>query len=256
MMVIYPLLVSFSITTNITVAFICSSDVQSPKLRVFDVGANQVVVAKARQFLHKLDHQIASGNQQQQLALMKNLAWMSDDAYEDVDSLKMPFVVSKRGRPSTTKRLPLAVERASQELRKEKKTKLELAKEQHGAASRGLKSTSLNAKAAGIVNQTQTMVKLEHLLQAAASNLPDYLPPGSLLDIFNPAADGNCGFRALAKAVYGSEKEWQKVKEDLLDLYRVDISRYQEIHGFDQPTIETILTNRTVVRCQLFLSIV
>ena len=157
-MVIYPLLVSFSITTNITVAFICSSDVQSPKLRVFDVGANQVVVAKARQFLHKLDHQFASGNQQQQLALMKNLAWMSDNAYEDVDSLKMPFVVSKRGRPSTTKRLPLAVERASQELKKEKKTKLELAKEQHGAASRGLKSTSLNAKAAGIVNQTQTML--------------------------------------------------------------------------------------------------
>jgi hypothetical protein len=143
----------------------------------------------------------------------------------------------------------LAVERSSKEYKKEKKRKLTIAKKQKDVLSRNLRSTNLNADAAMIVDLTKhAKLHLEKIVNGTiASDIPSYLPHGSIMDIFNPDADGNCGFRALAKEVYGSQEEWKRVKDDLQDMYLKDSGLYQEIHGFDHSTIMDILTNLTEV---------
>jgi hypothetical protein len=209
---------------------------------------DQNVPAKSRQLLHMIDAKIAAANEQQGLSLLAKLTELSKTAYEAPETLKMPFVVSKRGRPSSTKRLPLAVERASQEYKKEKKRKLSLAR-QNDVASCNLPSTNVNSAATAIVDFTMhTRLHLESMVNGnISSDIPSYLPHESTMDIFDPRADGNCGFRALAKAVYGSEEEWRRVKDDLLDAYRKDEAFYQDVHGFDHSRILEILNDRTEV---------
>jgi hypothetical protein len=44
------------------------------------------------------------------------------------------------------------------------------------------------------------------------------LSPYQELDfsVYDPSADGHCGFRCLAKAIYGNEDDYQKVKNDMM----------------------------------------
>jgi hypothetical protein len=108
----------------------------------------------------------------------------------------------------------------------------------------------VKADAAMIVDLTKhATLHLEKIVNGTiALDIPSYLPHDSITDIFNPEADGNCGFRALAKEVCGSQEEWKRVKDDLQDMYLKDAGLYQEIHGFDHSTIMDILTNRTEVK--------
>ncbi|GAB5587963.1 hypothetical protein Unana1_02863 [Umbelopsis nana] len=159
----------------------------------------QAVQAKSRQLLRTLDEKIAAANEQQGLSFLAKLTELSKNAYEAAEPLKFPLVNSKRGGPFLTKRLPLAVERSSQEYKKEKNLKLALAKKQKDVAS-----TNLKANTAAIVDLTKHVrLHLESIVNGTvASNRPSYLPHESTMDIFNPRVDGNCGFRAFATDVY------------------------------------------------------
>jgi hypothetical protein len=210
----------------------------------------QAVQAKSRQLLHTLDEKIAVANEQQGLSLLAMLTELCENAYEAVEPLKFPLVESKRGRPSSTKRLPLAVERSSQEYKKEKKLKIALAKKQKDVASANLK-----ANTAAIVDLTKHVrLHLESIVNGTiALNKPSYLPYESTMDIFNPRADGNCGFRALPKDVYSSEEQWRQVKDDLLGTYIKDAALYQDVQGFHHSKIMDVLTNRAEVLIKCFL---
>jgi hypothetical protein len=108
----------------------------------------------------------------------------------------------------------------------------------------------MKADAAMIVQLTKhATLHLEKIVNGTiVSHIPSYLPHDSIMDIVNPEADGNCGFRALAKEVYGSQEEWKRVKDDLQNIYLKDTGLYQAIHGYDHSTIMDILTNRTEVK--------
>jgi len=116
--------------------------------------------------------------------------------------------------------------------------------------SRNLQPTNVKADAAMIVQLTKyATLHLEKIVNGTiVSHIPSYLPHDSIMDIFNPDADGNWGFGALAKEVYGSQEQWKRVKDDLQDMYLKDTELYQAIHGYDHSTIMVILTNRTVVK--------
>lgn len=228
-----------------------SSDCSSPSFINVGLSKNDRVHAQSRQLLHVLDAKIAAANGQQALTLLAKLKHLSQTAYEPVESLRMPYVESRRGRPSSTKRLPLAVERASQEYRKDKKRKL-VASTQGDNASRKLQFTKLNSEATALVNlATQARLRLEDIINdTVAEDTPSYIPHKSTSKIFNPLADGNCGFRALAEEVYGCQAEWKRVKDDLLDLYLQEHATYQNLYGFDDAEMVEILKNRDQVRSQ------
>jgi hypothetical protein len=42
------------------------------------------------------------------------------------------------------------------------------------------------------------------------------LPISQVSGVYDPSADGHCGFRCLAKAIYGNEDDYQKVKNDMM----------------------------------------
>jgi hypothetical protein len=83
--------------------------------------------AEARQLLHSLDDKLDSANQQQFQSLLSLLRELDRVPYAPVENLKMPKIVPTRGRPKGTKRLPLAVELASQDFKKKQRTKKQVA---------------------------------------------------------------------------------------------------------------------------------
>jgi hypothetical protein len=141
---------------------------------------DQSAKAKIRQLLHVLDEMTAAANEQQTLFLLNKLTDLPENAYEAVETLKMPFVESRRGRPHATKRLSLAVERSSKEYKKEKNRKLAIAKKQKDVVSRNLQSTDVEADAAMIVDLTKhARLHLEKIVNGTiASDIPSYLPHG------------------------------------------------------------------------------
>jgi hypothetical protein len=93
----------------------------------------------------------------------------------------------------------------------------------------------MKADKAMIVSLTKhTKLHLENTVnETIAADIPSYIPHGCIMDIITLESDGNCGLRAMAKAVYGSQAEWKRVKDDLHDMYLKGAGSCQEIHGFD-----------------------
>ncbi|ORE06844.1 hypothetical protein BCV72DRAFT_305160 [Rhizopus microsporus var. microsporus] len=51
----------------------------------------------------------------------------------------------------------------------------------------------------------------------------------------SPEADGNCGFRAISIAVYGTETRWIEVKDRMLETYiRCEGSLYRDRFGVNE----------------------
>jgi len=52
------------------------------------------------------------------------------------------------------------------------------------------------------------------------------IKPQSVANAFNPKADDNCSFRALAQAKHQDENRWKDVKQDMLDELNKNRDKY------------------------------
>jgi hypothetical protein len=60
-------------------------------------------------------------------------------------------------------------------------------------------------------------------------------------EIFNPKADGQCGFRALAHAFHNDEEAWKQVKKAMLTVYRTRQEFYDQYLGFESSYLLRVL---------------
>lgn len=68
----------------------------------------------------------------------------------------------------------------------------------------------------------------------------------SVKSVFNPKADGNCGFRALAFCIYEDEDRWKDVKTEMLSELHKNLDFYQRklFAGKEYEMAERILVCR------------
>ncbi|KAG0914962.1 hypothetical protein G6F33_003757 [Rhizopus arrhizus] len=52
------------------------------------------------------------------------------------------------------------------------------------------------------------------------------MKPQSVANVFNPKADDNCSFRALAQAKHQDENRWKDAKQDMLDELNKNRDKY------------------------------
>ncbi|SAL95599.1 hypothetical protein [Absidia glauca] len=104
---------------------------------------------------------------------------------------------------------------ASKEKQKEKlilPIRLTKNKGRNPSSKRGLVGVEMQAK------QERKKAKVEKTLPPKQRwpFLVPSLPISQVSDVYDPSADGHCGFRCLAKAIYGNEDDYQKVKNDMM----------------------------------------
>lgn len=61
--------------------------------------------------------------------------------------------------------------------------------------------------------------------------------------IYNPLDDGNCGFRALAHALYNDENHWLHVKNEMLKNMESRLEEYRDFHGYDLVSLRRRLSS-------------
>lgn len=68
--------------------------------------------------------------------------------------------------------------------------------------------------------------------------LPPQIKENQYLDHFNPIGDGNCGYRALAYALYKDQEKWLDVKAKMLDHLTVHENFFASLFG-SEPFVDS-----------------
>ncbi|KAI9310055.1 hypothetical protein BX666DRAFT_2090648 [Dichotomocladium elegans] len=68
----------------------------------------------------------------------------------------------------------------------------------------------------------------------------DIIPRHTVDSVFNPLGDGNCGFRAIAFAVYGAEDEYEYVKKEMREQFIA--MQDKDYVGYLKARIEKVLS--------------
>lgn len=71
----------------------------------------------------------------------------------------------------------------------------------------------------------------------------DIIPKAAVESVYNPRGDGNCGFRALAHAIYGNEDLYEDVKSRMLAHFRQ--KKHIHYRGDDAVAIESVLARNS-----------
>ncbi|KAG0184945.1 hypothetical protein DFQ28_010210 [Apophysomyces sp. BC1034] len=150
-------------------------------------------------------------DQRQQSLLLKRLKDINEDLFIDIEELEAP---PRRSTKRSTKRCLVALEHV--ENAANKKARLHLAKLVHRFGKKPLTEDVSSSN------------------DAHFDVLSKMIPRKGVERVYNPIADGNCGFRALAIAIKnGDENEWKSIKEDMLTFLLEKHSFFCAILGVD-----------------------
>ncbi|KAG2215582.1 hypothetical protein INT45_006814 [Circinella minor] len=162
----------------------------------------------------------------QRTTLLHRLRAISDDLFLDIEELQQPKTLAKRGdgksQKTNSKKRDL-IELEHQDLESKKKAKTAFG---HESAEiwEGKQDTLDNTQP---TNQLPPTPSIKLRIVPNLNLVTDLISPFAVETVHNPAADGNCGFRALAFELFGSEDRYVDVKDTMLLHYLKNIDDNQ-----------------------------
>ncbi|KAG2214028.1 hypothetical protein INT45_001991 [Circinella minor] len=150
-------------------------------------------------------------NQQQRTTLLHRLRAISDDLFLDIEELQQPKTLAKRGdgkSQKTNSKKRNLIELEHQDLESKKKAKTAFGRES-AEIWEGKQDTLDNTQP---TNQLPPTPSIKLRIAPNLNLVTDLISPFAVETVHNPAADGNCGFRALAFKLFGilnpQENQW------------------------------------------------
>ncbi|CAG8747503.1 8934_t:CDS:2, partial [Cetraspora pellucida] len=188
-----------------------------------DLASNSDELVLLKSQLYEIESRYVSfPDEQQKLALLEKLNEILAVPVTNLSEVKVPEKIVGKGHPSKTKRLPIGIELMEQ---KEKKKKAKISK----------KKQTKNSNFLPISIEDQ---KLKVLLSSQ-------IPVDNIDQIYDPKSDGNCGFRSLAFAIRGNEKNWILVKLAMNSQLTKCLEVYKSWLGYNTDLLSQILEYRT-----------
>lgn len=173
----------------------------------------------------------------------------------DIGVLKEPSNVKSKGRPQGTKRLPTAVELIDRKIEAEKKAAVKREKAKQKQAEKPMEQPAVKRIKLVIRQPTaanegskyvgQWCIIRLRLMQTfnnpcnSCQNVVNGIPVDPLIaaifvkSVYNPKADVNCGFRAVAKALMNDEERWWPVKQAMSSHLQKNLEKYQNHLCYD-----------------------